>query len=162
MKLKFVWVLCLALVLPLLLCACGNKVNDPNREINEPYFGKELYAEVCHNMTQEEKNLGEEVLRQMQDTLEYAGPETDASTDVGALSKYYWFPYHEQPAKAEASAELVSCVRQDDEFHVWVLYSRTLFGEDGELYTGCWDILAFLTVASGGDGWIVTEAREHP
>ncbi len=160
MNLKCVALLCFALAALLLLCACGNKATDPNRDVNEPYFGEELYAEVRHDMTREEKTVGEDVLRQMREVLEYTGPETDANTSVGALSRYYWFPYHDQPAKAEASAELFSCVKQDDGFHVWVLYSQKLYDPDGKLLTGSQDILALLTVASEGDDWIVKNIRE--
>lgn len=162
MNLKCVGLLCFALALLLLLGACGSKTIDPDRDINEPYFGEELYAEVRHDMTREEKTVGEDVLRQMREVLEYTGAETDADTNVGALSRYYWFPYHDQPAKAETSAELVNCVKQDNGFHVWVLYSKSLYDQSGKLLTGCRDILTLLTAAPDGDGWTVIEAREHP
>ena len=152
----------LFLLLLFLLCACesNHTFTDPNPYLHESFFGEALYAEVHHSMTQEEKDVGEDVLRQMREVLEYTGLESDANSNVGALSQYYWFPYFDRPAKVDASAELVSCVKQDDGFHVWVLYSPALYDPDENLLTGSQDILTLLTVAPEGDGWIVAMLQE--
>lgn len=170
MKPALACLLCLSVLL-LLLCGCGSKTGeaaptkpfyDKYKEEDEAYFGAELYTELQHSMTEEEKELGEEVVQKMQSVLEYVGSEAEADADVGALSRYYWFPYYEQPAKAEASATLATCVKQESEFHVWVGYTQVRYDETGESTNGSWDCLALLIVSPDKEGWTVTEIREHP
>ena len=170
MKSKAFFAVCLALLL-LLLCGCGSRTGDANqaqafqdknKEANEAYFGEELYAELQHSMTEEEKTVGDEVVRKMQSVLEYIGPEAEADPDVGALSRYYWFPYYEQPAKAEASSALAVCVKQGTGYHVWVGYTQVRYDKDGKETNGSWNCLALLTVSVNNDGWTVTKVQEAP
>ena len=143
-------VLILLILTALLLCGCTGEMYSRYRYPGENTFGKSLLSEVDHKMTVEEYRIGIELVMQMNAVLSYDGPEADAASDVGALSRYYWFPYYSRPAKVLCSVQLVNCVRHDDSCNVWVAYSVERYDGAGGVESGSWDVLSLLTVSPDG------------
>lgn len=129
-------------------------------EIYKEFYGKKLYVEIDYKSTQYEKKVGTEIAERMENVLEYVGDESNANTDVGALQRYYWFPFHKKPSSCKCEVNLLTTKLDGDTGHVWVSYWVTRLDENDEVINFTGDGPALLYIKKEGSSWIVADIDE--
>ena len=125
------------------------------------YFGDKTW-ELYSFETLSEKQIGEEIASRALMCMQYTGDEEQAP-DVGGLSHYYWFPYHERPDHIEAYVTLNKTIINGDNGIVWFTYTQVLYNADNGKISGSWHILTRCHIARDDSGeWIVIGTNEHP
>lgn len=125
------------------------------------FFGKS-YAELYSFQTPTEKKIGEEIVERARACMEYIGDEQSAP-ETDKLAKYYYFPYHDRPARTDVEISLVKCVLHGEKGSVWFNYTLKRLNENDESIGSSADILTRCTIMKDEAGnWIVTSVSEPP
>lgn len=125
------------------------------------YFGDKT-AELYTFQTPSEAKIGRDIASEVLTVMQYTGDE-DSAPEAGALSRYYWFPYLQQPDSADADVILCKADIHGDEGSVWIMYTLSRYDESGKCIEGSSGILVRCTVSRDSDGsWEVTGTNEHP
>lgn len=173
MKRKECWmcIICSLSVLLLIMVVMGywwkgkmSKLYEEYRYPNEEFYGKELYAEIDHECSGHELEIGNEIINKGLEVLRYAGLEQDVETsigDVGALSKYFYFN-RENSVVQEGNFQFVTCKVSENKGHVWVVCTYKGYDENGKQVNSSSDVLALWYVEKQGDEWCVVKIREAP
>lgn len=155
----------ITVVICILIAVLLLKVSVKHTEIYDKYkfceefFGEKLYAELDYISTESEKQVGEEITEKMEYVLEYIGDEETADTEVGALKRYYWFPYYDKPALCSCKVKLMTTKLEREKGHVWVEYSVNRYDENGDLMQSGSSI-TLLYIEKENGRWKVTDIEE--
>jgi hypothetical protein len=123
------------------------------------YFGKS-YFELYSFQSKKEKEIGNEIVERAKFCMEYTGDE-EFAPETDELSRYYYFPYHDKPAKTEVDISLKKAVLNGEKGSVWFVYSLEWFDENGDILNGSADILTRCEIEKDTSGeWIVTNVSE--
>lgn len=141
-----------------------SKLYEEYRYPNEGFYGKELYAEIEHECSGHELEIGNEIINEGLEVLRYTGMEQDIETsigDVGALSKYFYFN-GEKTVVQEGNFQFITCKLFGNKGHVWVVCTYKGYDENGKQVNSSSDILALWYIEKQGDKWHVVQIREAP
>ena len=147
---------------------CGinrmSELYEAYRYPNEDFFGKDLYAEVDHECSDYEFEVGNGIVNKGVEVFEYTGMEQDSIAemgDVGALDRYYYFDV-KNAASQEGTFRFITCKISGNEGHVWVVYTCKRYDENGSLINSSSNILSLWYIEDQGDGWYVVRIQEAP
>lgn len=114
--------------------------------VYKEFYGEDLYKEIDYESTEEEQEIGEEIVSKFEQVLQYTGTEEMADESVGELKRFYWFPFYIQPSSCKSSVSLITTKIQGDEGHVWVSYFVCRYDEDDTLINGTGDGITLLYI----------------
>lgn len=141
-----------------------SKLYEEYRYPNEGFYGKELYAEIDHECSGHELEIGNDIVKKGLEVLCYTGMEQDVQTaigDAGALSKYFYFN-REKTVLQEGNFQFITCKVSGNEGHVWVVCTYKGYDENGNQVNSSSNILALWYIEKQGDKWHVVQTREAP
>jgi hypothetical protein len=125
------------------------------------YFGKS-YFELYSFQNEKEKEIGNEIVERVKFCMEYTGDE-DSAPQTDELSRYYYFPCYDKPAKTEVDISLKKAVLNGDKGSVWFVYTLHRFNENGDSLGCANNILTKCKIEKDKSGeWIVTNVSEPP
>lgn len=145
-----------------------HKLYEKYRYPNENFFGKELYTEIIYNCSDQELEVGNAILDNAMKVATYTGNKknTGEMSDVGALSRYYYYnwkvPAEYETVFQEMEFQLITCKITEDRGNVWVVYTRRMKSEDKKLIAGSWDILSLWEIEKQDGDWKVVKISEAP
>lgn len=160
----------LIFLLGILWISFGKKfmLYEKYRYPNEEFFGKKLYAEITHNCSDYELEIGNSVLDKAIKVAEHTGTEKDVGElgDVGALSQYYYYsqevPSEYETAYQELKFQFITCKVTKDKGHVWVVYTRIMKDKNEKVIAGSWDILSLWEIEKQDGEWYAVKISEAP
>lgn len=110
---------------------------------NEEFYGKELYSEITYDCSEYEAEIGKDMLDMAMKSDEYTG------TSGNAVSQ-------------NVTLQLITCKISGNEGHVWVVYTRKGYDENGALVNVSSNILSLWYIERQGSEWSITQVREAP
>lgn len=131
----------------------------------EDFYGEELYSEIDYKCSDYEVEIGNMLVDKLREVAAYVGPEEEADyiEELGELNEFYIFNIGDSNAVSqEVSLEFITCKIDDDEGHVWVVYTRDGFDKNGEWICGSFDCLMLWYIEKIDDEWVVVRNREQP
>ncbi len=130
----------------------------------EDFYGEELYSEIDYKCSDYEAEIGNMLVDKLCEVAAYVGPEEEADyiEELGELNKFYIFHISDDTVSQDVLLEFITCKIDGAEGHVWCVYTRRGYDENGEKTYGSYDCLMLWYIEKIDDEWVVVRNREQP